>query len=108
MDDDCAILLGLPNPLEGHGVVLGDVAPLHEDGLRVLHVGPVVRHRPPTERGPQTGDRGAMSKSGLMLDKGDAEKARGFLEEVALLVGVLCAAHERDRVRPVDGNLRVA
>jgi len=108
VDDFRPIFLGLPDPLEGHGVVLRHIAAFHQNRLAMLQVNPVVGHRPAPERRPQTGDRGAMSKSGLMLDKGDAEKARGFLEEVALLVGVLCAAHERDRVRPVDGNLRVA
>ena len=63
---------------------------------------------PRTERGPQTGDRGAMSKPGLMLDVGQAEQAGRLLKEVALLVGVLRAAHEADGVGPVDGHLSFA
>ena len=102
VDDLRAVLLGLPDPLEGHGVVLGDVAAFHQDRLAVLQVDPVVGHRSPTERGPQTGDRGAMSKSGLVLDVGQAEQPGRLLEEVALLVRVLRAAHEADRVGAID------
>ena len=108
VDDLRAVFLGLPNPLEGHGVVLGDVAAFHQDRLAVLQVDPVVGHRSSTERGPQTGDRGAMSKPGLVLDVDQAEQPGRFLEEVALLVGVLRAAHEADRVGPIDRNFLVA
>ena len=105
VDDLRAVFLGLPDPLEGHRVVLGDVAAFHQDRLAVLQVDPVVGHRSPTERGPQTGDRGAMSKPGLMFDVGQAEQPGRFLEEVTLLVGVLRAAHEADGVGPIDGHL---
>ena len=104
VDDLRAVLLGLPDPLEGHGVVLGDVAAFHQDRLAVLQVDPVVGHRAPPECGPQTGDRGAMSKPGLVLDVGHAEQPGRLLKEVALLVGVLRAAHEADRVGPIDGH----
>ncbi len=65
MDDLRPVLLCLPDPLEGHRMVLGHIAAFHQDRLAVLEVDPVVGHRPPSERGPQTGDRGAVSKSGL-------------------------------------------
>ena len=102
VDDLRPVLLGLPDPLEGHGVVLGDVAAFHQDRLAVLQVDPVVGHRAPAERGPQTGDRGAVSKPGLVLDVGQAEQPGRLLEEVTLLVGVLRAAQERDRVGAID------
>ncbi len=108
MDDLRPVLLCLPDPLEGHGVVLGHVAALHQDRLAVLEVDPVVGHRPPAERGPQTGDRGAVSKSGLVLDVSQTEQPGRLLEEVALLVRVLRAAQEADRIRPIDRNLLVA
>src|SRR5438034_3168174 len=108
VDDLRPVFLGLPDPLEGHGMVLCHIAALHQNRLAMLEVNPVVGHRPPPERSPQTGDRRAVSESGLVLDESGAEQARRFLEEVALLVGVLCAAHEGDRIRPVDRNLRVA
>ena len=108
VDDLRPVFLCLPDPLEGHGVVLGDVAAFHQDRLAVLQVDPVVGHRSPPERGPQTGDRGAMSKPGLVLDVRQAEQPGRLLEEVALLVRVLRAAQEADRVRPIDRNLLVA
>jgi hypothetical protein len=40
-----AVLLGLPDPLEGHRVVFGDVAAFDQDGLAVLEVDPVIGHR---------------------------------------------------------------
>jgi len=49
-----------------------------------------------------------MSKPGLMFDVGHAEQARGFLEEITLFVGILCAAHEAHRVSAVDGHRSVA
>src|SRR5215510_16353655 len=49
-----------------------------------------------------------MSKSGLVLDVGETEQPRGFLEEVTLLVGVLRAAHEANGVRAVDGHFSLA
>jgi hypothetical protein len=54
---------------------------------------------------PQTGDRGAVSKSRLVLDESRAEKSRRFLEEIALLIGVLCATHESDAVSPIYRDL---
>jgi len=68
----------IPDPLEGHGVVLSHVAAFHQDRLAVLHVNPVVGH-PPPKRGPQTGDRGAVSKSGV-LDVSQAEQPSCLLE----------------------------
>ena len=91
MDDLRPVFLGLSDPLEGHGVVFRHIAAFHQDRFAVLQVNPVVRHCTAAECGPQTGDRGAVSKSRLMLDKRKAEQARGFLEEVALLIRVLRA-----------------
>jgi hypothetical protein len=49
-----------------------------------------------------------MSKSGLMLDVDGAEQARRLLEQVALLVRVLRATHEREGVGAIDCDVRVA
>ena len=49
-----------------------------------------------------------MSKSGLVLDVSQTEQPGRLLEEVALLVRVLRAAQEGDRVRPIDRDLLVA
>src|SRR4051794_17757915 len=73
MNDHCAVLLGAADPFHGHHVVLCYVAALHQNGLRMLKVSPVIGHRPPPECGPQTGDRGAVSKTGLMFDVGCSE-----------------------------------
>src|SRR5215469_10247627 len=102
MDDLRTIFLGLPYPLEGHGMILCHVAAFHQNRLAMLQVNPVVRHRSPPECSPQTGDRRAMSKPGLMLDIYCAEQSCRFLEEVAFFIRVLGAPHERDGVGPVD------
>src|SRR5262249_34525657 len=101
------ILLGLAYPLERHRMVLGDIAAFHQNRLAMLQIDPVVRHGPSPERCPQTGDRWAVSKTGLMLDEGGAEQTRSFLKQIAFLVGVLCPTHERECVGPVDWNLSV-
>src|SRR3954463_15423052 len=69
MDDDCAIVLCLANPLEGHRMVFSYIAAFDQNALAMLHVGPMIRHRAPSECRPQTGDRGAVSKTGLMFDE---------------------------------------
>jgi hypothetical protein len=48
-----------------------------------------------------------VSKSGLVLDVSQAEQPGRLLEEVALLVRVLRATQEADRVRPIDRNFLV-
>src|SRR6185295_10177274 len=48
---------------------------------------------------------GAMSKPGLMFDVRQAEQPGRLLKEVTLLVRILRAAHEADRVGAVDGHL---
>ena len=99
------VFLGLADPLVGHRVVLGDIAPFDQDRLAILQVDPMVGHRAATECGPQTGDRRAMSKSGLVFDVGEPEQPGRFLKDVALFVGVLRAAHEADGVGAIDGHL---
>src|SRR6185369_16940318 len=46
-----------------------------------------------------------MSKAGLMFDVGHAEQPGRLLKEVTLLVRVLRAAHEADRVGAIDRHL---
>ena len=107
MNDFCPVLLGLSDPFKGHGMVLSYVAAFHQNGSAMLQVNPVVGHCSSTERCPQTGDRGAVSKPGLVLNVDCAEQAHRFLEEIALLVGVLCASHEGDCVCAIDWDIRV-
>src|SRR3954447_11714483 len=94
MDERRPIVLGLSNPFEGHGMVLCDVAALHENRSAVLQIDPVIGHGSAAECCPQTGDGGAVSKSGLVLDVGCAKQTRCFLEEIALFLRVLRATHE--------------
>src|SRR5215831_20470573 len=107
MDDLCAIFLGLSDPLKGHMMVFSHITAFHQDRLAVLQVNPVVGHRSPAEGCPQTGDRGAVSKPGLMLDVSRAQQPRCFLEEIALFVGILRTTHKGDRVCAVDWDLSV-
>ncbi|OQA33892.1 MAG: hypothetical protein BWY57_00911 [Betaproteobacteria bacterium ADurb.Bin341] len=67
VDDDRAALLRLTDPLHRQHMIFGNIAAFNEEYLGVLHVRPVIRHRAAAKGGPQTGDRGAVSKSGLML-----------------------------------------
>src|SRR5581483_2812914 len=102
------VFLSLPDPLEGHGVILRDIASFHEDRLAMLQVDPMVGHRSSTERCPQTGDGRAVSKTSLMLDVDGAEQACGFLKEVTFLVGVLRASHERKTIRAIYRNIFIS
>jgi hypothetical protein len=59
-------------------VVLRHVAALDEEHFGVLQVQPVIGHRAPAEGGPQTGDRGAVSKARLVFHLDTAHQARQF------------------------------
>src|SRR4051812_47348829 len=48
-----------------------------------------------------------MSKPGLVLDVCQPEQPGRLLKEVALLVGVLRAAHEADRIGTIDRDLAI-
>ncbi len=89
---------------ESHRVVFGRVAPHRQNDIRVADVRPAVGHRSSSERGGQTGHRGAVSYAGLLLDRHHAEAgAKCFHEQVVHLVGVGAAAdHAQPRER-VDG-----
>jgi hypothetical protein len=63
-----AALLGLDHPLEAHRVLLGHVGAHDEDAVGVLQVLLERGGAAAPEGGPQTGDGGAMSYAGLILD----------------------------------------
>src|SRR4029453_13439197 len=96
--------LCLPPPMEAARVILDHVAGRHDD-IRVLDVDQVRRHRPATERGPQSWDRGGVSDSSLMLVVDDAERPIQLAEEVALLVVDASGAQRGDRFQAVDDVL---
>ena len=75
---------------------LGGVRPVDQDQVGVPDVTPVVRHRPPPECGGQTGDRGAVSDSGLLFYVDDPQGAHELGGEVALLAAERRAAGEGD------------
>src|SRR5205823_12474711 len=56
-----------------------------------------VRRPASSERGPQTGNRGAMSYAGLVLDLDDAERRHQLLDQVVLFVVQRRAAEIADR-----------
>src|SRR5215216_7118600 len=82
-------------------VVLGHVRAHDRDDVRVLEVLLVVGCASSPERGPQTGDRGAVSYAGLVLDLDDAQGGAEFLDQVVLLVVQRGTAEISDGHRPV-------
>jgi hypothetical protein len=66
--DLSAARLGLHHPLEPDRMGLGHVAAHDDDEVRVDEVLLIVRRPAATEGGPQTGNRGAVSNTGLVLD----------------------------------------
>ena len=87
MDHLRTLKLGLHHPLESHRVLLGHVRAHDDDAIGVLEVlleggGPA-----PTERGPETRDRGGVSYAGLVLYLHGAHRAgEELLYEVVFLV----------------------
>src|SRR5438270_19129 len=86
VEDLCAALPRLEHPLETDRVVLGHVRAHDHDAVGVLEILLEVRRTASSERGPQTGDRGAMSYAGLVLDLDDAERGQQLLDQVVLFV----------------------
>ena len=78
--------LGLHHPLEADRVALGHVGALDDDAVGVLQVLLERGGAAPAERCPQTGDGGAVSDAGLVLDLDGAERGEQLLDEVVLLV----------------------
>ena len=64
---------GTADVCDARGVVLGRVSSPYDDVRRVGDVGPMVRHRATSECGGQTGHRGPVSYTGLMLDVAGTE-----------------------------------
>ena len=102
-----AIPLRVHDEAEPHRMVLGRVAAHGQHDVRITDVGPPIGHRAAAERGGQTGHRRAVSYSGLLLDREDAEaRAERLHEEVVDLVGVGAAADHAGRRQAVDGLAR--
>ena len=76
-------------------VVLGHVRAHDHDAVRVLEVLLEGRGAASSERGAQTGHRGAVSYAGLVLDLDDAERRHQLLDQVVLLVVERRAAEVR-------------
>src|SRR5204862_4120609 len=57
------------------------------------------------ERRPQTGDGGAVSYAGLVLDLDDSERRAQLLDQVVLFVVERRAAEVADRQRAIRGNV---
>ncbi len=82
---------------EADRVVLSRVAAHRQDDVRVADVGPAVGHCASSERGGQTGHRGAVSYSGLLLERDHAQPGSKRLDQqVVQLVGVGAAADDPD------------
>jgi hypothetical protein len=91
--------LGLHHPLEPDRVGLGHVRAHDDDAVGVGQVLLVVGGAAATERGPQTGDGGGVSNTGLVLDLHRAHRGEQLLDEVVLLVVQRRAAEAGDAHR---------
>src|SRR5215475_12572512 len=83
-------------------MVLGRVSSHGEHEIGVLDVEPAIGHRTPTERGGQTGHRGAVSYSCLTVSVDHSHRLHELVLEPVELVGVGAAADDRDPGCAVD------
>ena len=81
-----AALAGFHHPLEPHRVILGHVRSHDHDAVRVHEVLLVVGGAAAPERGPQTGDRRAVSYAGLVFDLDHAQAGEELFDQVVLFV----------------------
>ncbi len=98
-----ALALGFDRPFESAGMVFGRIAAHDQHHVGVLDVDPAIGHRTASERGPQTGDRGAVSNPGLVFQVADPQAAHGFDDQVVEFVGVGAAAVPGDAFAAIDG-----
>src|SRR5205823_2943196 len=74
VDDRGPSSLGLHDPPEADRMALGHVGSLDDDAVGVLEILLESGRAASTERRPQTGDGGAVSYAGLVLDLDDAKR----------------------------------
>src|SRR5205807_7593723 len=85
----------------------GHVRALDDDAVRVHQI-LLERGRTATaEAGPQTGDGGGVSNTGLVLDLDGAQRGEQLLDEVVLLVVQGGATQAGDAERAVQRSARV-
>ena len=97
VDDLGAARLRFHHPLETDRVTFGHVGALDDDAVGVLQVLQEARGAATAERGPQTGDGGAVSNTGLVLDLYGAHGREDLLDQIVLFVVQGGAAERGDR-----------
>ena len=80
------LFLGLGDPLETDGMVLGGIAADDHEAIAVGQIVPVIGHGAPAEGGPQRGHRGGVSEAGLVFQIDDPQGPGQLGDEIALLV----------------------
>jgi len=82
--------------------MLSGIAADDQADIGILDVYPMVRHCPATERFRQTGDRGAVSNSRLMVYMDNSHGTHGLYYNRGLLIAHLGRTHVEKGVDPVD------
>jgi hypothetical protein len=86
--------------LEADRVLFGHIRALDHDDVGVLQVLLERGRAAAAERGPQTGTRGAVSNTSLVLDLHDSQTGEQLLDQIVLLVIERRPAEVRDTHRP--------
>ena len=104
-DDLCvAFIPGLLQPGKRYRMVFRRVAAADQRNIGVFEIRPVIGHCSPTKRGAQTGDRGAVSDTGLMFDVRRPQAAHEFRYEVKVLIVEYGGPEAGNRLGPIDGD----
>ena len=103
VDHTCAAKLRFNNPLESDRVTLGHVGALDDDAVRIREVLHRLRGSAAPKRGSQTGNRGAVSYAGLVLDLNSTRGGKQLLDEVVFLVIDGRATERSDTERAAHG-----
>ncbi len=97
VDDHGAALFCLHHPLKAYRVILRHVRTLNHNAVRVLQILLERGCAASSKAGPQTGDRGGVSNTGLVFYLNNAQRSEQFLDEIVLFVVERGAAQVRHR-----------
>ena len=97
----------LHHPAKSDRMALRHIGAFDDDDIRVHQIRRKVSRAASAKRGPQTGDRGGVSNTGLIFYLNNAEAGEQLLDQIVLFVVERGAAQVRDAHRAPERRRRL-